>query len=167
MKKIILLKLGGSLITDKTKPYTARMKIVRNLAVQIKAALRKDSKLQLIIGNGSGSFAHYPAVKYKIRDGIKKEEQKMGFCEVQNAAANLNRIIVGELLKAGVKAMSINPSSMIVSQNGTIKKFFIDPLVGLLKLNITPVLYGDIVFDEKQGAKIFSTEQLLGYIAVH
>src|SRR3989344_5130080 len=77
MKKIILLKLGGSLITDKTKPYTARMKIVRNLAVQIKAALRKDSKLQFIIGNGSGSFAHYPAVKYKIRDGIIKEDQKI------------------------------------------------------------------------------------------
>lgn len=167
MEKIILLKLGGSLITDKTRPYTAKMDIVKSLAVQIKRAFDINPDLNLIIGNGSGSFAHYPAVKYEMRDGIKKDEQRMGFCLVQDAAAKLNRIIVDELLKAEVKAMSLNPSSMIVSHAGKIKRFFLEPITGLLKLGISPVLYGDIVLDEITGAKIYSTEQLLANIALN
>ena len=72
-KKLIIVKLGGSLITDKTKPFTARMEIIADLAQQIKEALDEDKNLSLIIGNGGGSFPHYPAVKYQMNDGIKNE----------------------------------------------------------------------------------------------
>jgi len=166
MKNIILLKLGGSLITDKSKPFTARMHIIEDLARQIKEALNENPQLQLVIGNGSGSFAHYPAVQYKMNGKIINEDQKMGFGFVQDAASQLNRIIVLTLLKAGVRAISLNPSSMIISKGGKIKKFFIEPVINLLNLGMTPVLYGDIVYDETLGAKIYSTEQLLTEIAM-
>lgn len=165
-KKLILIKLGGSLITDKEKPFTVRMEIVADLAKQIKEALDEDKNLNLIIGNGGGSFPHYPAVKYQMNNGIKNEEQKYGFCAVQDAAAQLNRIIVSQLLKAGVKACSINPSSMIITENGKIKGFFSQPIIEMVKLGIVPVLYGDIIVDRKLGAKIFSTEQLLTELAL-
>jgi len=167
MKKITLLKLGGSLITDKKKAFTPKLEIIHNLSKQIKQAFDINPNLKLIIGNGSGSFAHYPAVQYKMKRGIREEKQKFGFCLVQNAAAKLNRIIVEELLKTGIKAISLNPSSMIVSNNNKIKRFFLEPFFGLLSLEITPVIYGDIVYDESLGAKIYSTEQLLGEIALN
>lgn len=166
MKKIIFLKLGGSLITDKTKPFTVKKQVIKNLASQIKEALEADKTISLIIGNGGGSFPHYPAVTYRMRTGIKKEEQKMGFCLVQDAAARLNRIIVEALLEKKVRACSVHPSSMLISSKGRIKKLFIDPIIGLLKLDITPVFYGDIVYDQILGAKIFSTEQLLASLAI-
>lgn len=161
MKKIVFVKLGGSLITDKERPFTAKIDVIKNLAKQIKEALREDSKLRLVIGNGGGSYPHYPAVKYKMSEGLKNERQKIGFCEVQDAAAQLNRLIVRELLNVKVKAVSVNPSSMIIASGGEIKTFFIEPIIEFLKLGLTPVLYGDIVYDEVFGAKIFSTEQLL------
>lgn len=166
MGKVVFLKLGGSLITDKTKPFTQKPAVIRNIAQQIKKALDKDAKISLVIGNGAGSYAHYPAVLYKMRNGIKTEKQKMGFCLVQDAAARLNRIVVEQLLKAGVKCMSLNPSSMIVSKDGKIKDFFVDPVIKLLRLGITPVLYGDIVYDEKLGSQIYSTEMLLTELAL-
>lgn len=165
-KKLILVKLGGSLITDKTKPFTAKSEIIADLTRQIKEVLDEDKNLSLIIGNGGGSFPHYPAVKYQMNDGIKNEEQKYGFCAVQDAAAQLNRIIVSQLLKAGVNACSINPSSMIVAEEGKIKEFFVKPIIEMVNLGIIPVLYGDIVVDNKLGAKIFSTEQLLAELAL-
>lgn len=161
MKKLILIKLGGSLITNKSKPYSARYLVIKNLAYQIKKVLEEKPSFNLIIGNGGGSFPHYPAVKFKMKEGIKNEYQKLGFCEVQDRAAQLNRIIVREFLNAGIKAVSVNPSSMIIAKNGKIKKFFIEPIVNFLKLGLLPVIYGDIVFDEVLGAKIFSTEILL------
>ncbi len=165
-KKIILIKLGGSLITDKEKPFTAKMEIIKDLARQIKEALDKDKNIQLIIGNGGGSFPHYPAVKYKMNKGIKTKDQLKGFCLVQDAASQLNRIIVGEFLKVGIQAVSMNPSSMIISRGGKIKDFFVKPIIKLLDLNLVPVIYGDIVIDEILGSKIYSTEQLLGEIAL-
>lgn len=165
MKKLILLKLGGSLITDKTKPHTVQLNTIKDLAHQIKKALDKDSDIQLVIGNGAGSYGHYPAEKYKMMEGITNEKQKMGFCIVQDAVGQLNRIIVKELLRAGVKAISIHPSSIIIAKNKKIRTFFLDPVLNLLSLGIVPVLYGDIVYDSIVGSTIFSTEQILGEIA--
>lgn len=166
MKKIVFVKLGGSLITDKGKPFTARVDVIKNLAQQISQALTNDPQLKLVVGNGGGSFPHYPAVKYKMSQGIQNEEQKIGFCEVQDAAAQLNRLIVRALLNVKVKAISVNPSSMIIAREGKIKKFFIEPIIQFLKLGLTPVLYGDIVYDQVLGAKIFSTEQLLTALTI-
>jgi len=59
-KKIVLIKLGGSLITNKQKPFTPKISVIDDLSRQIKEALDEDKSLQLIIGNGGGSFPHCP-----------------------------------------------------------------------------------------------------------
>jgi isopentenyl phosphate kinase len=160
MTKVILIKLGGSLITDKNKPYTVKAKIIKNLVKQIKFILAKDKNTKLILGNGAGSFGHYSAQKYNIKDGIKRESQKYGFSVVQNDVKRLNQIVVGELLRQKINAVSIHPSSIIVCSNGKPKKVFLDSLLGLIKQDITPVIYGDIVYDAVKGSHIFSTEDL-------
>jgi isopentenyl phosphate kinase len=165
-KKIVLIKLGGSLITDKQKPFTPKISVIDDLSRQIKEALDEDKSLQLIIGNGGGSFPHYPALKYQMNEGIKKSKQKFGFCLVQDAASRLNRIVVDSLLKHNLKALSLNPSSMIVTKNGKIKKFFPYPLFSILNLGLIPVTYGDIVFDEEKGSFILSTERILNFLAL-
>jgi len=165
-KKIILIKLGGSLITDKNRPFTVKTSVIDELSRQIKEALEEDKNLQVIIGNGGGSFPHYPALKYKMSEGIKEEKQKFGFCLVQDAASRLNRIVVDFLLKHNLKAVSLNPSSMIITKKGKIKKFFSYPLFSMLNLGLIPVTYGDIVLDEEKGSHILSTEIILNFLAL-
>ena len=165
-KKVVLIKLGGSLITQKSKPFTIRQEIIQNLARQIKEAIKERPDLSLVIGNGGGSFPHFPAVKYQLNEGIKNEKQKYGFCLVQDAAAQLNRIIVDSFLKEKIKAVSFNPSSSIICQKGKIETFYLDSLLGYLNLGLVPVLYGDIVFDKSMGSKILSTEVLLNFLAL-
>lgn len=157
-KKIIFVKLGGSLITDKEKPLTAKYDVIEKIAIQIKKIIDKFPDIQIILGNGSGSFGHFEANKYQIKDGIKNEGQKYGFCVVSNVANKINRIIIDELLKQKINAVSVSPSTMSYASDGKLKKIFIDPIFNYLKLNIIPVVYGDIVYDEKLGCKIFSTE---------
>lgn len=165
-KKLILIKLGGSLITDKLKPFTIREDIIRNLAKQVKEVMDERKDLLLIVGNGGGSFPHFPAVRYQMEEGIKNEKQKYGFCLVQDAAAQLNRIIVGAFLREKIKAISFNPSSSLICQNGKIKTFYLDSMLGYLNLGLIPVIYGDIVFDKKKGSKILSTEVLINFLAL-
>lgn len=164
MKKIILIKLGGSLITEKDKPNTAKIDRIRNIAAELKKLIDQNRDCSFVLGNGAGSFGHYAATKYKIKDGIKNLEQIFGYCEVQDSVAKLNRIVIEELLQQGIPACSINPSSMITAQNGNVKSIFLDSFIGYLKTGIIPVLYGDIVCDEQKGSHIFSTEDLFNII---
>src|SRR5512144_2558166 len=64
MTELALLKLGGSLITDKTRPYTARIEKIADLAREIAAAKRTRPDLPLLLGHGSGSFGHTAAKEY-------------------------------------------------------------------------------------------------------
>ncbi len=70
MSELILLKFGGSLITDKTHPYTPRLDILSELARQILAAKQSRPELALVLGHGSGSFGHVAAKEYKTREGV-------------------------------------------------------------------------------------------------
>jgi isopentenyl phosphate kinase len=94
-KRLVCLKLGGSLITDKAKPMQAKKDIIRTLAKQIASALKKDPDLQLIIGNGAGSFGHYAVITHHMQNGLDEPGKNMGYAEVQKAVAELNRGIVG------------------------------------------------------------------------
>ena len=63
MKKLLLIKLGGSLITDKDKPFTARVDSIQRLAEEIQDIRTHHPDYKLIIAHGSGSFGHYAAEK--------------------------------------------------------------------------------------------------------
>ncbi len=166
MQKLILIKLGGSLLTDKNKPYTVNHEILKQISSEI-AKLSKQETNLFIIGHGGGSFPHVPAKLYQTQKGFINNESQYGMALVQDAASQLNRIVVKSLLEQGAKAFSINPSSVVTTKNGKIIKWTIDSLVNTLKNYMLPVVYGDVVFDEAQGCAITSTEVLLNYLAIN
>ncbi len=84
--ELVLVKLGGSLITDKDKPYTARREVITQLVEQVSLIKHENPNLKLIIGNGAGSFAHQSANKYNTINGFSCDEEKLGFCLVHQDA---------------------------------------------------------------------------------
>jgi isopentenyl phosphate kinase len=164
MENLIFLKLGGSLITDKTKPYTLEYKVLERLCQEIKLA-RKKKKINLLLGHGGGSFPHISANKYRTNQGFIKNNSKYGFCQVQNDAATLNRIVINNFLKIKERAFSVSPSSCSLAKNSKIDDFYLEPIKKLLEFNIIPVIYGDTVIDKKTGCTIISTEKLFVYLA--
>ncbi|MBI3366201.1 isopentenyl phosphate kinase family protein [Candidatus Roizmanbacteria bacterium] len=166
MKKIILLKLGGSLITDKTKPYVLMGKNIKQIVHEVNTALEKDKTIRLIIGTGTGSFGHYPVQQFRIEKGSKTESQKYGFCSVHHSALKLNQIIVEELLKNTIKAFSLHPSSMMTAKNGVITDFYYEPIMQMIDMGIVPVVHGDMIYDKTLGSKICSVEQLFSELII-
>lgn len=165
-KRLVCLKLGGSLITDKAKPMEAKLNVIETLANQIATALKKDPDLQIIIGNGAGSFGHYAVITHHMQNGLNEPGKNMGYALVQQAVAKLNRCIVDALLKAGVPAVSYQPSATLLGKDGAIKSFPTDILEEALAHNIVPVMYGDIIFDKEKGSIIASTEMIIGAAAL-
>ncbi len=155
---MFIVKLGGSCITDKSKPFTPRMSIIKSLAKQLKGK-------KVIIAHGSGSFGHVPAKKYMTKQGFVNGKSLYGMSLVQDAASRLNRIVVSELLKQKIPAISFQPSSSIVSEKGRIKKWDISAIRVAMRKGVIPVVYGDVVTDLKKGCSIISTEDLILHLS--
>lgn len=174
-KEIVFLKLGGSLITDKDKPYTPRLDKLAGLALEIKTVLESTPELVLILGHGSGSFGHTAAKKYGTRDGIKPSpltplpEREgnywKGFAEVRFQAAELTRYVMQTLLEAGVPAIPFPPSSSMVSNNRKVTSHNILAIRKALVAHLLPVVHGDVAFDEALGGTILSTEDVFAFLA--
>jgi len=164
MRNLTLVKLGGSLITDKSKPFTARKDVIKRLCTEIKEA-RKKRSIPLIVGHGGGSFPHSSAVKYQTHKGAISEKSWMGVCVVQNDAAKLNRIIIDSFLNVGEKAISVQPSAACITEGGRIKEYYTKSIKILIENGVIPVPYGDVALDVKQGMCIISTEEILLFLA--
>jgi isopentenyl phosphate kinase len=159
------LKLGGSLITDKTQSHTPRLEVIQRIAGEIAAAKRQHLDLRLVLGHGSGSFGHVPAKKWGTRQGVKSEAEWKGFVDVWREADLLNRLVMDALLEAGVPALSFSPLSAVTSQEGAVLNWNLDPIRLALQAGLVPVVHGDVLFDLAWGGTILSTEDLFEYLA--
>jgi isopentenyl phosphate kinase len=164
MPETILIKLGGSLITEKSREETPRLDVIQRLAAEI-ATLATLAGPSLILGHGSGSFGHVAAKRFGIAQGIRETGQLPGVALTQQKAAALHRIVVAELAAAGALPYSIAPSSCVVAAAGRPVALDDEPLVRALDLGLLPVVYGDVVTDRDWGISICSTERLFDLLA--
>ena len=162
---LFFLKLGGSLITHKDKPYTARSEVIQRLAEEIHIALTEIPDLQLIIGHGSGSFGHAAAKIYGTRNGVQTPEQWKGFLEVRKAAQALNDIVMNYFYEAKLPVIGFSPSSSAISIDHRVANWQITAIQKSLLNGFIPVVHGDVVFDLKIGGSILSTEELFLHLA--
>lgn len=165
MDELVFLKLGGSLLTDKTRPQALRGHVLARLAAEIAAALRDRPDLRLVIGHGSGSFGHVAASRYGTRTGVHTPEQWRGYAEVARVAAELNRLVVNALAEAGVPALRLQPSASALCHDGELRTLDERPLVAALRHGLAPVVHGDVALDDVRGGTIISTEEIFRWLA--
>lgn len=160
--KPIVLKLGGSVITDKNKPATANLEAIERLADEIFQA--KVSSLILV--HGGGSFGHPVAKKYNLTEGYGDPSQVIGFSETHRAMTKLNGLVMEALINHDVNAVVVQPSSCVVTKAGRIQSIELKPIRRMLDMGIVPVLYGDAVLDSERGFAILSGDQLVSSLAM-
>lgn len=165
--EIVCIKLGGSLITDKNNPYTTRPQIITQLITELKKALQDNPDLNLVLGNGAGSFAHQSAHKYDTNNGFSDQRGALGACVVHADAMKLNSILVEECLKQSLPVYSLQPSAMMIANNRSLSDSYWSVLDTLLDKKIIPFVYGDVILDTSIGSTIYSTDVLFTHIATH
>lgn len=165
--RLIFLKLGGSLITNKNKASVAKPKILARLAKEIAQALKDNPDLRLVLGHGSGSFGHMPAKKYGTRDGVYSPEEWRGFAEIWYQASALTRIVIEALHEVNLPVVAFPAVSSTIGKDGKPVSWDLTPIQIALNKNLLPLVYGDVVFDTVRGGTIFSTEDIFNYLARH
>jgi len=156
---MLLVKLGGSVITDKGRLRTARQSVLRRLAKELSA-----TKEQLILVHGAGSFGHILAKRYKLHEGYHDESQLRGVSEVQRDVRRLNLMVDDALLAAGLTPMPIPPSVVAKFTSGRLHDIETKPFIQCLGLRMTPVTFGDVVFDTERRFGVCSGDDLIGLL---
>jgi isopentenyl phosphate kinase len=166
-KHMILLKIGGGVITDKTVQYGLREEVLARLAQEIGQAWDKMGAAKLLIGNGAGSFAHYSAHTYRTAEGFVDDQSRLGMGWVRWDAVKLNQIVFEQLLSSNVPVFSFSPSSFMQVKNGKTQKIFMSSVEDLLANGMVPLVYGDVVVDQDKGSGIYSTEKVFDELSLH
>jgi isopentenyl phosphate kinase len=153
---MMLVKLGGSVITDKTRKYVFKEKIVKRLAKEIKNSCEK-----VIVVHGAGSFGHILAKKHRLDKGFINEKQIKAVAKVQSDVKGLNARVVNGLINAGINPVSLPPSAVVECRNKKIESMNVDVFKKYLNLGLTPVTFGDVALDRKISFCIVSGDLLM------
>ncbi len=162
MKKLYIVKLGGSVITQTSVPGRSRPATISRLFDELRDNLNGK---QVILGHGAGSFAHVPAKKFRVSEGLVNKESSRGAAITQYSASQLHQIVMRKALDAGLCPVSFSPSASATANAGRITTWDINPLRLAIKNGFLPITHGDVVMDKAQGVSVASTEEVFRYLA--
>jgi isopentenyl phosphate kinase len=158
---LLIIKLGGSIITFKDKPLTPNYQTIEKLSGIIKE-LKKHHKI--IIVHGGGSFGHYWSVKYDMHTQPSTYPDE-GVSRVNESMIKLNHIIIEKFISKNLRPFSIHPSSLVFNNIGCRER--IVDIVDMIKDNdIIPITYGDVVHTAKGNFSILSGDALMNILSV-
>ena len=164
---MIILKIGGSILTNKDSTSEVDDLSLKRIASEIKSSMDNSPK-QLVIVHGAGSFGHPPAKKHKIGEAFDESEypqKRLGFCEIQNEVKKLNMYICEALINEGLPVIATPASSFITATNKRITDGNLDLFKNYLEKGFIPVIYGDVVLDSELEFCVISGDQLIQYLA--
>jgi isopentenyl phosphate kinase len=156
----VILKLGGSIITDKSADCAINRAGLETLATAI-AGARHDG---IVIIHGAGSCGHPEAKRYHLDKGASAGKTE-GVYMTHRAVSGLNEAVVGALRSKGIAAIGVHPLHAAAADNGRLIGFEHRHLETMLALGMVPVIHGDVVMDLSRGACIVSGDQLVRYLA--
>lgn len=153
---MILLKLGGSIITNKEKPLTPNRISIRKIASSL-----KNVSEPLVIIHGGGSYGHYWSVKYDMHTKPQRYNVK-GVSVVKNSMVELNNIVLRSFLESGLKPYSLPPSDFMVGNKPLTRK--IKEISKISKTGLTPISFGDVMWFGKNKFFILSGDRIMGIL---
>ncbi len=155
-----LIKLGGSVITDKSREKTLRKDVLERLAKEIAASGEKA-----IVIHGAGSFGHILAKKGRLKNGFQGEWQLEYFSKVQRDVRQLNLYVLSALIDAGLRPVSLPPSMMTIYRDGVMEHISKELFELYMQIGMTPVSFGDVVLDKERAFAICSGDHIMSALS--
>jgi isopentenyl phosphate kinase len=162
-KPLIVLKLGGSALTDKKRIFTPRVREIHRAAGQV---ARLSKRFSLLVVHGAGSYGHIPVRQWRLESGLRSRRQLKGLAATKSKLLEWEEIFDRIFLKHQIPLIPHLASDFVVTMKGRISSADLRPLRNWLSIDCVPSTGGDIVSDLKNGFSVLSGDQLAAYLAV-
>ncbi|MGD8431749.1 MAG: isopentenyl phosphate kinase [Nitrosopumilaceae archaeon] len=154
---MILIKLGGSIITNKEKPLSPKRKTIDSLA----KSLKKISEPMIIV-HGGGSYGHYWSVRYDMHTQPKKYSIR-GVAIVKNSMVELNKIILDSFVKNRLSPYCLPPTDFMAGNKPITRK--VKEIEKISKSGLIPVTFGDALWYGQNKTYILSGDKIMTHLA--
>ncbi len=145
----VVVKLGGSIVTDKASPFTYRGDTVLDLAYQM-----AQSGASLVVVHGGGSFGHPVAKEYGLSSRASRGSAT-GVSRTREAMFRLDQLVCASLTEGGLNPYPISPFDLLMKA-GPPGALWIE---SLMEAGLVPVTFGDVV-REGAGFRILSGDTI-------
>jgi len=152
---MLAIKAGGSVITRKGETPVFDRRAARRLC----AALSRLKEPFLLV-HGSGSFGKPPARRYGYLSGAIPAGKQVPVAAIRADLARLHGLLVCELARAGVRALSCPGREYFRLCRGRLSLRRRTELLHRLRSGFVPVLNSDI-FDCPAGLRVVSSDAML------
>ncbi|MBI2053825.1 MAG: hypothetical protein HYT36_00625 [Candidatus Staskawiczbacteria bacterium] len=165
-EQIIILKLGGSAITEK-KSIRPRIKktVVQQLAKELRLFLRRFPKTKIILLHGAGSFGHPLVHRHKLLLQPLTKQKLQGFTETVCSTRRLANLLTDILRDEKLPVLPIQTSAVLCEKNNAMAILNIHNIRQLLDVGIIPLLGGDMGLNAKKQAVVVSADNLAVLLA--
>ena len=150
----VVLKLGGSVLTDKDAPET-----VDEAALAACASAVSEAPSDLLLVHGGGSFGHYHAERHGVSTTAGTDDPR-AVAAIHGAMRRLNAAVVGALHDRDVPAVGVEPLSAAHRDVEGGLALATGPVRTMLARGAVPVVFGDLVADAANGFTVVSGDEL-------
>ena len=178
-KNLILVKFGGSAITDKSTECTYLSEVTRQLLAEVKQflineAVKTDefsgdifqnSRYQFIFVHGAGSFGHIKAKRFGLDEGYNNQNQFAAVSQVHYDVRKLNSLFMSDLLLNDLPGIAIPPFMVVRNNNKSITNIDFQTFDTILSWGLIPISFGDVVIDDTLKFSICSGDVIIQELA--
>ena len=154
-----VLKLGGSVLTEKSAPRTLDREAIDEAAGVLGDHAGTDP---LVLVHGGGSFGHPLAAEHGITETEGVYDVR-AVTDIHRSMGELNNAVVTALHEAGVSALPVRPLS--VAHRGDGLSLPTDQVAAMLGEGFVPVLHGDAVVHADEGCTVLSGDEIVVALA--
>lgn len=159
--QIIILKLGGSIITEKmsNRPQI-RKRVIRQLAKELKLFIQRSPKAKIILLHGAGSFGHPLVYQYKLLERPLVGPQLLCFTKTICSMRHMANLLTIVFRSLKLPVLPIQASAVLSEKNNTMSLSNIQQLKQILSAGFIPLLGGDMGLTKKNKAIVVSADKL-------
>jgi isopentenyl phosphate kinase len=164
-RALVVIKLGGSVITRKQEIERLRPKILARLAREVASV----PEVPRIVLHGAGSFGHPGAIRFGLARAPDAHqtpgERARGAAIVATEVRRLHLAVLKELVRAGASPASVPMATHARNREGRLVALDPRPFSEAIGRGLVPVSFGDVVADETWGASILSADTIATELA--
>jgi isopentenyl phosphate kinase len=155
-----IVKLGGSVVTDKARSLQADRAAIRAIG---EALVRHPAPTILV--HGTGSFGKPYAIQYQYLDGRFDAEHVDRYLEIRDSLKELGRVVARELTAAGLLVAELDAYHCFDRADGALSFAEPEHFALLLERGAIPLLMGDLFVCPRDGYRVVSSDQMVVELA--
>jgi isopentenyl phosphate kinase len=181
-RETVVVKLGGSVVTDKRREETVDEAALGAAADAIGAPFDEEGadgadadagtdgdanhprRPNLVVVHGGGSFGHPHAAAAGVSTSAGTHDPA-GARAVHDAMKRLNGAVLDALLERGVPALPVHPLSVAARDADGALTFPVPAVAGMLAEGFVPLTHGDGVVHAGEGVSVLSGDEVVAHLA--